>query len=118
MLNNCVYTLELLNSVETDLKEVVEFSKDEGYEEDNFFEKHFQELDNLKTILFFDTIEQENIEWFFNSYLFDLIAAEPENFSVKLTDIYRLMIHDVKIVTNKDFNEQRQILLNKKNYRR
>jgi hypothetical protein len=113
-LNNRLNVLELAYRVEMDLNKAVETAKEEGHEKPSFFSDHFEELASLKETLSSDAICPDDVEYFFNTRLFDLIAAEPYNFSVKLTDIYKVMIHNIKLVPTKKFDEQRKILLDKK----
>ncbi len=106
----------LLSNLETELRKVVSLVSElilkDG--EEDFFAKHFQELARLNEIFLFETIDKNHIEWFFDTDIFNLIAADPENFSVKLSDIYDFLIQDINLYTKKDFNRQCQILLDKK----
>lgn len=82
--------------------------------EEDFFTKHFKELARLKDIFLSKTIDKNDIRCFFDTDIFNLITADPRNFSVTLSDIYDFLIQDINLYTKNDFNLQCQILLDKK----
>lgn len=103
---NILISLSLL---EQDLKEIKEIIDSEEDEEDDFF-VYFENLEKLKTILSSESVSIENIDWFFESDLFEFISGTSDCFDVKLVDLYKILLEYTEIKTSEDFIEHKELL--------
>jgi hypothetical protein len=103
-----------LSFLEQDLKEAKDSEEEGQLCLDDFFEVYFEELDKLKTILSSESISIKNIDWFFESDLFQFISGASDCFDVELVDLYKILLEDTEIKTKKDFISHKQILENAK----
>jgi hypothetical protein len=86
-------------------------------DEKDFLKELFEDFEDLKEILTATSmiLEEilEGISWFFNTALFDLMYAEPENFAIKSIDtyIYKCMLNRIPISSKEIFEQHLKILL-------
>jgi hypothetical protein len=104
------YTLVSLALLEQDLKEATIPNKEDQRDPDDFFDVYFEDLEKLKEIFSSESISIENINWFFESDLFELISGASDCFDVELTNLYEILLENTEIKTKKDFIAHKQLL--------
>lgn len=105
-------------------QELLELKKDQDENdqkdpdlEENFFEIYLQDLEKLKTILSSASTSLNNIEWFFESDLFEFMLGvsdsfdeEPVPVDVEPVDIYEALLENTEIKTEKEFRDHKKLL--------
>lgn len=105
---NILISLSLL---EQDLKEDKVPDEEGQLElEDDFYEVYFEDLEKLKTILASESIFIKNINWFFESDLFEFISGASDCFDVELVDLYKMLLEGTEIKSIDDFIQHKQLL--------
>lgn len=82
--------------------------------EETFLGYHLEELKKLKKLSTLTTLEVKDIEWFFDTALFDLMNELPECFVIEPEEIYQCMLERIEITSKKYFQEHLTVLLRKK----
>ena len=100
------------NSSEVDKK--MDETSGNGDREEGFLNCHLKELEELKEISTSKSIGIEDIKWFFNSALFNLMNEVPECFIIEPIEIYECMLERIEITSKEKFHEHLAILLRKK----
>lgn len=78
--------------------------------EENFFEVYLEDLEKLKTILLSESTSLDNIEWFFESDLFEFMLGVADSFDVEPVDIYKGLLENTEIKTEKEFRQHKSLL--------
>lgn len=107
------YILFSLSLLEQDLKEARVPNEEGQLELDDVFKHYFEDLEKLKKIFSVETISIENINYFFESDLFDFISRASDCFDVKLVDLYRVLLEGTEINTKQDFIKHKNLLIKK-----
>ncbi|WP_342227221.1 hypothetical protein [Rickettsiella endosymbiont of Rhagonycha lignosa] len=98
-------------------EELLELQKDENENdqkdpdlEGNFFEVYLQDLKKLKTILSSASTSLSNIEWFFESDLFEFMLGVADSSDGEPVDIYEALLENTEIKTEKEFRDHKKLL--------
>ena len=90
-----------------------EESENEGSEK-GFLDYHLNELKKLKEISSLKSLKITDINWFFDTALFNLMNELPEEFVIKPEEIYRSMLNRFEITSKEKFQEHLKVLLEQK----
>ncbi len=120
---------ELLFKLKQDLQEIKELEvieklevegtgKDQESENEDkqasFVTRHFNELEELKTIFSSSLVCVEDVTWFLRSAIFELMSCEPESFTIDLLELYKCLLEQAELPSKKIYHEHLQALLDKK----
>jgi hypothetical protein len=103
----------LLASLEIDLKKTAPLAEQADYNPKNGVNR-FQEFERLNAIFSANAVSLSDIDWFFNSSIFNFITNKSESVRPKLNALYQILIQNAKLDTITEFNNHCRILLAKK----
>ncbi|TLY47754.1 MAG: hypothetical protein E6K54_05050 [Gammaproteobacteria bacterium] len=77
---------------------------------DEFFEVYLEDFEKLKKIISSELISFNDIQWFFDSDLFEFISSTSDCCDKELIDLYKTFLENTEIKTRKDFTKHDQLL--------
>lgn len=80
---------------------------------DELFEVYLEDLEKLKKLLSSELISFKDVQWFFDSDLFEFISSTSDCCD-KNMDLYKALLENTEIKTRKDFTEHDQLLKTKR----
>ncbi|MEN9447625.1 MAG: hypothetical protein RJA25_915 [Bacteroidota bacterium] len=86
------------------------FHQEAKHFNDDFIEVYFEELEQLKKIFTTESISIKDIDWFFQSDLFQFVSKNPEFLDVELADLFKMLLEETEIKTIEDFIKHKQLL--------
>lgn len=118
-LDHRIDTLSSLFFLEQELLELQkdQETNDQKYSdlEGNFFEVYLEDLEKLKKILSTESTFLNNIQWFFESDLFEFMLGVSDFLDVDAVDIYKALLENSEITTQNQFRQHKKLLSQIKN---